>query len=231
MTGIDETVKIGDPILIPGNAEGAGVVKAIEGKVVGIGPDLIEVDAPFVKGNSGSPIIHLPTGKVLGVATYYTERKVSNGKDGVKTEIRRFGYRLDSVTTWEPINWQLFYAQAAQVAKIWDLSEDFIHLFNNVNSDHALSPGDYTSQAIQRATREFLNSLGGTHGHNSNSSADIQDARRRYFADLRAISRNDIGTFDSRRAYDYFRREVESESRLRDRVQEVLTKAIEDRTQ
>lgn len=232
MTGIDENVKIGDSVLIPGNAEGAGVVKAIEGKVVGIGPNLIEVDAPFVKGNSGSPIIHLPSGKVLGVATYYTERKVGEGPRGqVKVETRRFGYRLDSVTEWEPVNWQRFYAQSEQVAKIWDLSEDFIHLFNNEKSKRPLSPDDYSSPAIQRAIREFVDATGGTGRHSSSSVADKKDALRRFFSDLKVIARNDIGQFDSRNAYDYFRRQVEDESRLRDQVQEVLTKAVESRMQ
>ncbi|HVV73749.1 MAG TPA: serine protease, partial [Verrucomicrobiae bacterium] len=101
----DGSVKIGDAITVLGNPEGAGVVKPVEGKILGIGPDLIEVDAQFVPGNSGSPIIHQATGKVLGVATYTVERKVNNGGGGVQTEVRRFGYRLDGVKQWEQINW------------------------------------------------------------------------------------------------------------------------------
>ncbi len=31
---------------------------------------LVEVDAKFVEGNSGSPIIHVKTGKVIGIATF-----------------------------------------------------------------------------------------------------------------------------------------------------------------
>jgi hypothetical protein len=230
MTGIDEVVKIGDPVIIPGNAGGAGVVKAIEGKVVGIGPNLIEVDAPFIKGNSGSPIIHLPTGKVLGVATYLIERKVSEGDKGeVKVETRRFGYRLDSVTQWEPVNWQRFTLQAAQIAKIQDVSEDFIRLFNSISKDNPISPGNYVSPDIQRALQEFLNVVDRGGKHNIASLADRKEAVRRLFSDLRIVAKSDIGLFDSRNAYDYFRREAVEEQQLREKIQGILTKELESR--
>lgn len=97
-----EKIKIGDEVVVAGNSEGAGVVREIPGKVVGIGPDRIEVDAEFVPGNSGSPILLKSTGKVIGIATYVF---VPRGRTGTKSpfslnEVRRFGYRLDTVGKW-----------------------------------------------------------------------------------------------------------------------------------
>lgn len=97
-----EKIKIGDEVIVAGNSEGAGVVREIPGKVVGIGPDRIEVDAEFVPGNSGSPILLKSTGKVIGIATYVY---VPRGRVGTKSpfslnEVRRFGYRLDTVGKW-----------------------------------------------------------------------------------------------------------------------------------
>ena len=43
----------GDEIEIYGNSDGLGVVTRITGKVRGIGPEYVEVDAQFVSGNSG----------------------------------------------------------------------------------------------------------------------------------------------------------------------------------
>ncbi len=103
MPGIEQKVRIGDEIVVAGNAEGAGVVREIPGKIVGIGPDRIEVDAGFVPGNSGSPILLKSNGEVIGVATYL---KIPwQTRTGVKSatslnEVRRFGYRLDTVTRW-----------------------------------------------------------------------------------------------------------------------------------
>jgi hypothetical protein len=106
-----ESVRIGDLVVVAGNAEGAGVVREIEGKVVGIGPDRIEVDAAFVPGNSGSPILLKSSGAVVGVATFlklppYSDwfgREEADEKEKPVfhlNEVRRFGYRLDTVGEW-----------------------------------------------------------------------------------------------------------------------------------
>ena len=100
-----DKLNIGDEVVVAGNSEGEGVVREIPGKITGIGPDRIEVDAEFVPGNSGSPILLKSTGKVIGVATYM---KLPFGvwMGGRKknpfslNEVRRFGYRLDTVAKW-----------------------------------------------------------------------------------------------------------------------------------
>ena len=99
-----DNIKIGDEVVVAGNSEGEGVVREIPGKVVGIGPDRIEVDAEFVPGNSGSPILLKSTGKVIGVATYM-KLPFSGWFGGKKNpfslnEVRRFGFRLDTVDKW-----------------------------------------------------------------------------------------------------------------------------------
>ena len=60
---------IGDPVVVLGNSDGRGVVTEIRGKVIGVGPREIEVDAAFVIGNSGSPVLDRH-GRVIGIATY-----------------------------------------------------------------------------------------------------------------------------------------------------------------
>jgi hypothetical protein len=228
MDNLDVAVKIGDSVTVLGNAEGARVVKPVEGKVVGIGPNLVEVDAPFVPGNSGSPIVHQATGKVLGVATYLIEKKVKEGGSSVVVETRRFGYRLDSVKSWEPINWQRFYAQAAQVKKIDALSDDFIQLYKDFDKKAALDTLSYQSPALQRAFETFLATLK-EHEHSKISQADRQQLVLRFLGDLRSASHSDILEFDSRNAYDYFRREVQKQTQFRDSIYNDLTRAIEDR--
>src|SRR3954469_10621004 len=101
-TDLEHTTRIGDPVNVFGNSGGGGVVTSLPGKIVGIGPDRLEVTSPFIPGNSGSPIIHGPTGRVIGIATYLMSARDRFGGGGVT--VRRFGYRLDSVKTWEPVN-------------------------------------------------------------------------------------------------------------------------------
>ena len=62
-----ETPVIGDKITVHGNSGGGGVVTRIQGKVLGVGPNLVEVDAEFVQGNSGCPILS-DSLEVVGVA-------------------------------------------------------------------------------------------------------------------------------------------------------------------
>jgi len=73
MQDVDANAAIGDPVAVLGNAD--GVVNPIMGSITGIGPTFIEVDAPFLQDNSGGPIIHLKTGKVIGVAAYQVKNK------------------------------------------------------------------------------------------------------------------------------------------------------------
>lgn len=225
-TNIDSTVKIGDAVVVPGNAEGAQVVHPVAGKIVGIGPNLIEVDAPFVKGNSGSPIIHVATGKVLGVATYLVEKKVSQEKNGaVVVETRRFGYRIDSVQKWEPINWQAFFAQSAQVAQVEELSDDFIQMFNDLDKEKQLVIGNYKNAALQRVVRSFLDNVDREGSHMS--AADRSNILRNFFGDLRSVSRSDILAFNQNTAYDYFRREIVDQGRFRDELYNMFTQAMQ----
>ena len=74
ITEFESNVRIGDAVVVLGNSGGGGVVTKLPGEIVGIGPDRIEVSAEFIPGNSGSPIIHVKSGKVVGIATYLTRR-------------------------------------------------------------------------------------------------------------------------------------------------------------
>lgn len=84
-------------VLVLGNSLGSGVITELRGKVLGLGPDKIEIDAQFVAGNSGSPIID-DDGKFLGVATYATLNAPTNWVTaGTRfNAVRRFGVRLEN---------------------------------------------------------------------------------------------------------------------------------------
>ena len=90
---------IGESIAILGNSDGRGVVTEIRGHILGVGPQQIEVDAPFVIGNSGSPVLNR-AGRVVGVASYL--RNCRDNSDWSKKNtryngIRRFAIRLSGI--------------------------------------------------------------------------------------------------------------------------------------
>lgn len=105
---------IGDSIAVFGNSQGQGSITRLDGKVLGVGPDTIEVDAKFVQGNSGSPILN-PHGNAVGIATYCTLN--SSAQDWVASgtrfgNVRRFGVRLQENMNWVGVNPIEFYNQS-----------------------------------------------------------------------------------------------------------------------
>ena len=162
MQQVDKNVSIGDDVLVLGNSQGSGVVTEISGKVTGIGPELVEVDAKFVAGNSGSPIIHVKTGKVIALATFAVIRKLDTlGKDSQFTEIRRFGYRLDTVPKWEFRQWDGFQKEGDTVAEVERKSESLIILLRDIFDDGIVNARLHQdgNAALSRCVSEYLQSL------------------------------------------------------------------------
>lgn len=105
--------ELGTQLLIVGNSKGHGALLESVGEVVGLGPRVVEHSCATFGGNSGSPMIETKTWKVLALHTLAIRGDYSNWaeKDAfikrsspIKSEVRRFGYRLDSVQQWQKID-------------------------------------------------------------------------------------------------------------------------------
>ncbi len=220
MESVDTNAAIGDEVLVLGNSEGAGVIKPLQGKIVGLGPNLVEVSAEFVPGNSGSPIIHKATGKVIGIATYLMEHHFhEDGGKQVKTEIRRFGYRLDSVKSWQPIVWPTFYAQAAEVEKIQTLTTDLIAFLDDVSSGRVHAER-HQNPAIKSRIQEWLE----IRRRRGVSSRDLDAADENLLSFLRLSCKSDIAQAKQRLTYDYFQRKIERENGDRQQLEAIFGK-------
>ena len=131
-------VAMGAPISVFGNSDGAGVATSINGSVLGVGPEAIEVNAPFVQGNSGSPIIN-ERGEVIGVATYAL--RISTPGDWLRegtrfNNVRRFGVRINS-STWKAIT-EAQYRNRADALN--DLEAYCGDLYQLLYSDRCVNP-------------------------------------------------------------------------------------------
>ena len=94
-----EHLAVGEEIVVQGNSRAQGVVTTIKGRLLGVGPTEIEVDAKFVRGNSGSPIIAYSRNAVVGIATRAVRSEINWTDLSTRfVEVRRMGVRIDNLS-------------------------------------------------------------------------------------------------------------------------------------
>ena len=123
---------VGERIFVFGNSDGGGVATVLEGVILGVGPDRIEIDAPFVKGNSGSPIL-FSDGSVVAVASYVQHS--IDAKDWVKTgtrfeEVRRFGLKIENVD-WVSMTPKEYFKRANMLIDLELYCSELVHFLNS----------------------------------------------------------------------------------------------------
>lgn len=114
---ITDSVNSNETVTVLGNSEGAGVVTSAVAKVKGIGPTEVEVDADFVPGNSGGPVIN-ERGEVIGMATYIL--RPDNKPDWVNKDTRygkarRFTLRPSRVNDWVAVTPEEYLKQRMEL--------------------------------------------------------------------------------------------------------------------
>ena len=216
ITNFESNVRIGDAVVVLGNSGGGGVVTALPGVINGIGPDRIEVSAQFIPGNSGSPIIHINTGKVIGIATYHTLLS-ADPKKGIQSSIRRFGYRIDNGATWESISWPAFQRDVESLKKISAVSEDlmtFVRSFPNVQSQ------TIQTENLRRDYADWASTMWLT-----KAKAERISASDRFLRALKFICTADISAAEQQLTYTYFREDLEKQKKMRSQITTAIDNA------
>lgn len=115
------SVEIESELVCYGDSEGKGVIVRSEGKLLGIGPRVIETDTTIVPGNSGGPVILSSSGKVVGIASHLT---INSGTwvKGTRfdNQTRRFAVRMDTV------NWEEIMENGSPILQSTDYHEVFL---------------------------------------------------------------------------------------------------------
>jgi len=110
---ISDEVRIHDEVIVCGNSEGGGVLHRTLGKIQAIGPDNIETNCAIFQGNSGSPIYHKKTQKVVGVISHarvqkspnnLTQHSMRQDNSPIKSSTRYFGQRIDNLNDLSPLS-------------------------------------------------------------------------------------------------------------------------------
>ena len=159
-----EPLSIGDWLCTFGNSDGSGVLTSLEGKILGLGYDKVEVSIPFVQGNSGGAILN-SSGKVVGVVTYAMRENEPNNwvKTGTRfNEVRRFGVRFADVR-WERLEWNDYAIRAQAIGELNEYMELLISIcfkngerFNYISGTDANKLGRFVvAQKFNRCIRSI----------------------------------------------------------------------------
>lgn len=220
---VEDVAAIGDEVFVLGNSEGARVIAPLSGSIAGLGPDLVEVTAEFVPGNSGSPIIHGKSGTVLGIATYLKVRdqKWLSG-ESKETKVRRFGYRLDSVKSWQPVDWPAFARDRAELEKVQRLTADLAKLLDDMR-DGTITFALHQNPMIAPHVKTFAAKVGTNTRVNPVDRAAAVNTLLRF---MRSVSQQDVADAGKRIRYDYFLRGLGEEKLIRTQFAEIFDKLV-----
>ncbi len=161
---VSNEVSMNSPICIPETDTKSGAMNRLTGKIIGVGPETLEVSVLFDLQNSGSPVLN-PELEVLGMASYVMEVC----EDGI-TKGTQFGYkprhlcyRMANVR-WKPVDWRaynakygsfyhentVFIEQADDIAlRLADAPMGEIHGIQNLGRDLASWTGSFKRIVIR----------------------------------------------------------------------------------
>lgn len=214
---VGEATEIGDRVVVPGNKLGGGVVTEVTGKVLGIGPDRVEIDAKFVPGNSGSPVINLDTGNVIAVATYvrkdspqnFAERAALRGEvDDDGGIVRWFGYRIDSVEQWEQINWYKWLRQHDMVKQF---HKDNVAIYNFLSNKSAF----YNNDDMRELYDDYLKAISDT----KQNEKYFERETKLFIQRIINFAKRDLDTAQRTSFYDYFKTTAGPEDNIDQNIQ------------
>lgn len=207
-------IKIGSWVVVPGNSKGAGVITQLVGKVKGIGPNLLEVDARFVKGNSGCPIIDPVTGKVLGLASYVkapdNESKID--QDSTFTKFRRFAYRIDNNEEWEAATIQELNKENEILEKFIARTQALAYISYALNKKRTVLSGYQSDPSLKHVFDPFMENFNFDY---KNTRGNVT-AMQRFVNGLDREITRDVPTTRNSLKHQWFIKQMEDYLPLRD---------------
>ena len=210
--------KVDDLVTVPSNALGARVPTQINGRLLAIGPELVEVDAEFKPGNSGSPIIDRPSGKVIGIATMtITYNLDALSRNVLNDETRWFGYRLDNIdpkTGWQILDWARFSADGVNVSQVDDLYKGLISLLGRKNTMES------ENLSIHNAIQAFQLSI--NDAVDRNNRVDYVQAIQDFNTKLRSLTDSSIRELSDHPLYAYHAKIVKEQQEIQKYLDQVF---------
>ena len=237
-TDIKDTVQPGDETIAPGNSEGGEVMLNTRGMVLGIGPEKIEFSNPVYHGNSGGPVFHTKSAKVIAVVTQGTKVMPTDDLDKASFEnknsaiigpIRYFGLRADTVPAWDVYDWNTFITQTTFLKNFHELSRCLDSFMNGARYEkaHLASAGDSGPPNSQYFTRS--EKIVGIRDNVHSLAADADNSQnleawRQLVMDLEGVADSDMDAIQNPANFYSFneiraQQEIKYRKALRDQIE------------
>ena len=234
-------MKVDDPLLAIGNSGGAGALTVLEGSVVSLGPDVVELSNSVIQGNSGGPVFSGKTGEVVAVVTHLiaARKDIWAEKTGF-SDVRRFATRLDRNIDWQTVPIGKFLGEGVALEQynrhtrilsalsMLDPTQDGLRLDTRVSKDGPTLLSIFDENKTVPTVAELIamnTKLGDKRLRTSES-----DLRRRFssFYDSAVIKLNrDDADFEPARYSGYHRERAVQEKRWRAQALQELKSAAE----
>jgi hypothetical protein len=200
-TDLGGTVQTGDQVVTPGNSQGGEVMLSTPGTVLALGPQRVEISNPIYHGNSGGPILHVKSGKVIGVVTEAMQVDTSNALDkasfsnqnsAISGQMRYFGLRLDSVPHWDGYSWQRFNNESLFLSQFHERSKCLDSYLNTGAKDMSEWGLYYLKDEKVKAANEHLSDMA-----TGGDSSQRMEAWRNLIFELTAVADTNLSDIEN----------------------------------
>jgi len=221
---VEEKVKDGDRIIVLGNALGKRIIQKATGSVDGLGLDIFRHSARVKPGNSGSPVFHQKSGRVIGIIAYSI--KYSDGK----TTEEMYAFRFDNIDAWESIgSWVRFRRAADRYAALEQRTRDLVQL-----SQGRLDPEMYNDTALRNVWFTLQDRIDAIRRRQNVSSGDqytdMVSAYQHFLTAVEHLLFEDVNRFvreyDGDYEYNFFRISALEQKEIRERLGEYVRNNI-----
>ncbi|WOO39991.1 serine protease [Rubellicoccus peritrichatus] len=240
---ITDLADIGDLVTVYGNEGGASVVTRLQGAINGIGPDRIEVDAEFIPGNSGSPVIHRETGTVIGIASFLIEydldesgrsrERDDNDDQGnppysrnpeekppeAHQKTRRFAERLDKEKDWEQTNLATLRREAKELEAYTETVLGVMDVSIGIMQQSRIISSGKAREPIRWRIEEFHRIYDNSRQRGSEGNLRaLETLKRNLISDMDSDYQRGMKNINS----GYFKREMKRHRQLNEAIRDYL---------
>ena len=159
----------------------------------------------------------LENGRVVGIVSFFKQETVDDPRlPGAENQlvVRRFGYRVDNIKSWETPDWQRFVQQGERVARVEATSRDLLVL---VDSGFSSWNGNEQIGKIMGAFQKDVSA--------ARSEKDAYGDVSKVFTELKQVAVADLNALTSDRSlYWWWKHSLEAHKDLRSKLDEAFAK-------